>query len=77
MSEMGGIEKPLPQRPEPVPFVTHKGRDEDSGVEFLVSTFEDGLVTIATRAPGESTWSPQHALTERKTFAADGSEVSR
>lgn len=76
MIELGG-EKPQPQQPEPVPFVTHHGRDEDTGTEFLVTTYEDGLVTLAVRATGDTSWSPQHALTERKSFEADGSEVAR
>jgi hypothetical protein len=59
----------------PSPFVVHQGRDEDTGVEFMVTTFGDGLVTIATRAPGETTWSRQHALNERTEIGADGSEV--
>lgn len=66
MSELGGIEKPLPSAaPQPCGTTLHTGRDEVTGVEFLLTVFEDGLMTIATRSDVGATWSPPHVLAER------------
>lgn len=52
-------------RPAPSSTTLHTGRDEDSGTEFLLTVFEDGLMTIATRPDVGATWSPPHVLAER------------
>lgn len=72
MSEFGGIEKPLAavqelraDGAEPCGSTLFVGRDDESGVEFLVTVWEDGLVTIATRSDVGATWSAPHVLAER------------